>query len=305
MKWKGNDPKTGKPWGNDWVNKTDCSKDLIREWEEEKAAKKTKKKRKSSSTGQSRVSCFETRHQFLALQLVRRKSTSASLVPAPPAQSRNSVGAPKHVSMIRVGSDGKAVYSDDEPLVGSSSRKRRKVEINGRAVAQHVTYTSDAKSKGKQSAKVTSEEDSESDEKDEPPNVSAKSPAYSRPRPIFGPKSAQDKAQWKRQSVGSLLESPRPVSRSPTKKSEPPKTALKTTPLTKVKLKVASSTSIEMVRGQETGNKRKRDASSSEDDEKEESSDDAGRTAAANPPRLQTEHRCEIHSALYLVYEPN
>lgn len=304
MKWKGNDPTTGKPWGNDWVNKTDCSKDLIREWEEEKAAKKTKKKRKSSSTGQSRVSCFETRHQFLALQLVRRKSTSTSFPPAPPARSRNSVGAPKHVPMIRVGSDGKLEYSDDEPLVGSSSRKRRKVEINGRAVAQHVTYTSDAKSKGKQSAKVTSEEDSESDELDEQPDVSAKSPASSRPRPIFGPKSAQDKAQWKRQSVGSL-ESPRPVPRSPAKKPVPPKTALKTTPLAKVKLKVVSSTSIGMVRGQETGNKRKRDASSSEDDEKEESSDDAERTVADNPPRLLTEHRGETHSALYLVYEPN
>lgn len=51
MKWKGKDPKTGKAWPNDWVNKSDCSKALIREWEEEKAEKKRKGKGKASSAG--------------------------------------------------------------------------------------------------------------------------------------------------------------------------------------------------------------------------------------------------------------
>ncbi|KAF8960772.1 hypothetical protein BDZ97DRAFT_1594011, partial [Flammula alnicola] len=32
VRWKGNDPKTMKPWPQSWVKKTDCTDDLVMEW---------------------------------------------------------------------------------------------------------------------------------------------------------------------------------------------------------------------------------------------------------------------------------
>ncbi|KAG9043538.1 hypothetical protein FS837_009413 [Tulasnella sp. UAMH 9824] len=283
VKWKGKDPKTGKAWPNDWVNKSDCSKALIREWEEEKAEKKRKGKGKTSSAG-------------------RRKST-ASLPPAPSAKSRRpsapskrrasaTKSSPVKTSPVKAPSvvivdsdedeDPSESESDDEPLVGQSSRKKRKVEVNGRAVAQHVTYTSSAKSKGKQPAKVANDETET--ETDDIPLVPTKALDPLRSRPIFGPKSVQDKALWKRQSVGSLESPSRTVSKPPVKKPDPPKaTTSKTTPLPKIKLKVAANS-------REASNKRKREVDS-EDDEKEESEEDALRTVATSSPHHRASSR--------------
>ncbi|KAG8992881.1 DNA polymerase epsilon catalytic subunit, partial [Tulasnella sp. 427] len=199
VKWKGVDKASGKPWPNDWVNKTDCSESLIQGWEKEKADKKRKRQSRSSVGG-------------------RRKSASVSLPPPPPARSRLSTVTPKHKtkssvtfspvkerSFIEIDSDEDQSKSDDEPVVGPSSRKRRKVEVNGRAVAQHVTYTSTAKMKGKQVVKGRKRggTDSESEQDEEPVPPTKQKVQRSAP-PIFGPKSAQDRAKWKRQSVGSL-----------------------------------------------------------------------------------------------------
>ena len=38
MQWAGKDPKTGKPWPLDWVPKSHCSPELIKDWEKKKGA---------------------------------------------------------------------------------------------------------------------------------------------------------------------------------------------------------------------------------------------------------------------------
>lgn len=43
VRWAGNDPKTGKPWAQSWVAKTDCTDDLVLKW---KKKKKEREKRK-------------------------------------------------------------------------------------------------------------------------------------------------------------------------------------------------------------------------------------------------------------------
>jgi len=37
VKWSGVNPATGKPWPQDWVNKRDCTDDLVAEWKAKKA----------------------------------------------------------------------------------------------------------------------------------------------------------------------------------------------------------------------------------------------------------------------------
>jgi hypothetical protein len=37
IRWSGEDPKTGKPWPLDWVNKHDCTPALVAKWQKEEA----------------------------------------------------------------------------------------------------------------------------------------------------------------------------------------------------------------------------------------------------------------------------
>jgi hypothetical protein len=46
VRWKGNDPKTMKPWPQSWVPKSDCTDDLVLEW-------KRNKKQRSSCKSQT------------------------------------------------------------------------------------------------------------------------------------------------------------------------------------------------------------------------------------------------------------
>lgn len=39
VKWKGNDPKTMKPWPQSWVLKADCTDDLVKEWKRKQKEK--------------------------------------------------------------------------------------------------------------------------------------------------------------------------------------------------------------------------------------------------------------------------
>jgi hypothetical protein len=43
VKWAGEDPKTGKPWGNSWVKKSDVTPDVVDEWKEKQAQKLRRK----------------------------------------------------------------------------------------------------------------------------------------------------------------------------------------------------------------------------------------------------------------------
>ncbi|KAJ3549108.1 hypothetical protein NMY22_g997 [Coprinellus aureogranulatus] len=43
VKWAGEDPKTGKPWGNSWVKKSDVTPDVVEEWKEKQAEKGRRK----------------------------------------------------------------------------------------------------------------------------------------------------------------------------------------------------------------------------------------------------------------------
>lgn len=40
VKWAGVDPATGKPWPQDWVDRHDCTDQLVAEWKAKKATKK-------------------------------------------------------------------------------------------------------------------------------------------------------------------------------------------------------------------------------------------------------------------------
>ena len=40
VKWDGLNPKTKKPWAQSWVNKRDCTDDLVLEWKRRKAQKR-------------------------------------------------------------------------------------------------------------------------------------------------------------------------------------------------------------------------------------------------------------------------
>lgn len=44
VKWKGFDPATGKPWVDSWVEKKDCTPDLVIAWKAEKKEKELRKK---------------------------------------------------------------------------------------------------------------------------------------------------------------------------------------------------------------------------------------------------------------------
>ena len=43
VKWAGIDPKTNKPWGNNWVKKSDVTPDVVQEWKEKQALKRRRK----------------------------------------------------------------------------------------------------------------------------------------------------------------------------------------------------------------------------------------------------------------------
>lgn len=168
--------------------------------------------------------------------------------------------------------------SDHEPPVGPRSRKKRKVEVNGRAVAQHVTYTSAAKLKTMRVSPPTKIEDMESESESDvgPAEQAPVQPIL--PRPVFGPKSVQDKAMWKRQSIGSL-QSPQNNAAS-SSKSLPPSRTPNAATSSKIKLKVPPASAKAQP---SIVNKRKRESSLSEDDEKEEPSDTESGTAANSP----------------------
>ena len=42
VRWKGNDPKTMKPWPQSWVTKSDCTDDLVIEWKRKQKEKQKK-----------------------------------------------------------------------------------------------------------------------------------------------------------------------------------------------------------------------------------------------------------------------
>lgn len=43
VRWDGLDPTTGRPWGQSWVPKTDCTDDLRRAWKKKLKKKEEKK----------------------------------------------------------------------------------------------------------------------------------------------------------------------------------------------------------------------------------------------------------------------
>ncbi len=43
VRWKGTDPKTMKPWPQCWVNKADCTDDLVLVWRKKKKEKERRK----------------------------------------------------------------------------------------------------------------------------------------------------------------------------------------------------------------------------------------------------------------------
>ncbi|KAF9481744.1 hypothetical protein BDN70DRAFT_875875 [Pholiota conissans] len=75
VRWKGNDPKTMKPWPQSWVTKSDCTDDLVIEWK-----RKQKEKQKKSKSG--RLSTSSKRTGRDSVSTVGRASTSK--LPATP-----------------------------------------------------------------------------------------------------------------------------------------------------------------------------------------------------------------------------
>lgn len=58
VKWKGVDPKTGRPWPQNWVPKKDCTDDLRRAWRKQLALKKEAAKGKGKGAYHVKVNIF-------------------------------------------------------------------------------------------------------------------------------------------------------------------------------------------------------------------------------------------------------
>ncbi|KAG5653215.1 hypothetical protein H0H81_001692 [Sphagnurus paluster] len=56
VRWAGSDPATGKPWPQSWVQKQDCTDDLVIQWKCKKDLKKKRKGRSSAASKKSRGS---------------------------------------------------------------------------------------------------------------------------------------------------------------------------------------------------------------------------------------------------------
>ncbi|KAI0719991.1 hypothetical protein C8T65DRAFT_634525 [Cerioporus squamosus] len=61
VRWKGNDPATGKPWAQSWVPKHDCTDDLIRDWKIAKAKKKKEAEKRKSAGAKRRESAASSK----------------------------------------------------------------------------------------------------------------------------------------------------------------------------------------------------------------------------------------------------
>ncbi|KIJ62308.1 hypothetical protein HYDPIDRAFT_94863 [Hydnomerulius pinastri MD-312] len=61
VKWLGDDPATGKPWPQSWVDKHDCTDQLVAEWMAKKKAKAKQKRESTKKRGEHRASVWTTK----------------------------------------------------------------------------------------------------------------------------------------------------------------------------------------------------------------------------------------------------
>ncbi|GLB40913.1 hypothetical protein LshimejAT787_0901280 [Lyophyllum shimeji] len=104
VRWAGVDPKTGKPWPQSWVEKRDCTDDLVLEWKRKQALKKKKgneKKGDRRSSAKSRPSAVSR------TSAVSRESTATSSTTTKRSTRQASA------TTTRVNKNGKRTRADD------------------------------------------------------------------------------------------------------------------------------------------------------------------------------------------------
>ena len=156
VKWAGNDPATGKPWGNSWVKKSDVTPDVVKHWKERQAKEQARKgmwitdlpdmqgtltftnvlenrrlsKASKKSTGSTisngTSSTLRPGHSSVATTAKRDRSASSSRLSASPPPKTN--GKRKAFAIVSRNSDEdgpeveKMLVEEEQP-----QRKKRKV----------------------------------------------------------------------------------------------------------------------------------------------------------------------------------
>ncbi|KAJ3484727.1 hypothetical protein NLJ89_g11960 [Agrocybe chaxingu] len=142
VRWKGNDPKTMKPWKPSWVAKHDCTDDLVREWKRKKQEKQQRKsaKRGRTSTASKRASTASTVKQPLSKATILSTSTRTTVDeatnrrrPSNAANSRSTETAtPKKFTRdaIREDEEENEVDQPQKPTKAQKGTKRKRVEAD-------------------------------------------------------------------------------------------------------------------------------------------------------------------------------
>ncbi|RDX51079.1 hypothetical protein OH76DRAFT_1401850 [Lentinus brumalis] len=120
VRWKGNDPATGKPWAQSWVPKHDCTDDLIRDWKIAKAKKKKEAEKRKSGMAKPRASAASSKAKQ------RSESTSTTNTTRRTRRSIANPLTPSTTTRPTPNASGSRA-SPEVPGRPSPSRKRRRI----------------------------------------------------------------------------------------------------------------------------------------------------------------------------------
>ncbi|KAF6760614.1 hypothetical protein DFP72DRAFT_76553 [Ephemerocybe angulata] len=146
VKWAGDDPATGKPWGNSWVDKKDVTPDVVQEWKEKQALKAQRdgmkrlsksgaKKKSTPSTASNRTATTATvrrgRSSMAATAKQGRTASPSTRSHESPPPAPSISASPRKAKGKRKLSIASSFGSDDFPvtltsLLNSEPRKKKR-----------------------------------------------------------------------------------------------------------------------------------------------------------------------------------
>ncbi|KAH0578883.1 hypothetical protein H2248_003075 [Termitomyces sp. 'cryptogamus'] len=131
VRWAGVDPKTNKPWAQSWVQKSDCTDDLVHEWKRRKSKKKkkgSKGSRLSHVSHLSGTSCVSTKSSST---VTKRNTRDQSATVASVNHARNNGKRTRSAALSDEGYN-----EDDVGLPLTHPKKKRKIDVKDSKAAQ-------------------------------------------------------------------------------------------------------------------------------------------------------------------------